>query len=102
MATSISAAVTAVLLWGECDKHLHCGSIIISVRDLLKTSFTAVVAIAVAYVVVQKINFGNFIELIIAALISVIIYCFIGFAIKIELFFVTKGIVKGRFGKKSM
>ncbi|WP_367112711.1 murein biosynthesis integral membrane protein MurJ [uncultured Clostridium sp.] len=100
IATSISAAVTAILLWGECDKHLHCGSIIISIKDLLKTTFSAAVAIVAAYFVIQHLNLANLLELIIAVLISVLVYCVMGFAIRIELFVVAKEILKDRLKKR--
>lgn len=99
VATSVSAIVTALLLWIECDKHLKCGTIIISAKDLLKTTIATIISIGVAYYIFQQMNTAKLLELVIVVLISAIIYCVLGLVLKIELFYTAKGILIDRMKK---
>lgn len=99
-ATSMSAMVTALMLWVECDKYLHCGMIVISIKDLLKTSIASIISISVAYFIVQRFALANIIELLVSVIVAVIIYCILGWLLKIELFTVTKGLVTEKLNRK--
>lgn len=98
VATSISAAVTAVLLWTECDKHLHCGRIAISVKDMIKTTVASIISIGISYCVINVMSFPNLMEFILAVVLSVIVYCLLGFLFHIELFKAVIGLVKTKTG----
>ena len=101
VATSISAAVTALLLWGECDKHLHCGMIAISIKDIVKTIIASFLSIGVAYRIDNIIELPNLLELIVAIVVSVLMYCALGFLLKIELFSSAIAMVKEKSIKQN-
>ena len=99
IATSLSAMVTALMLWAECDIHLKCGMISISLKDLLKTAIAAIVSILFSYFLSQRIAAGNLIKLIIVVCISVLVYCIIGLMLRIELFDAVKKLIQDRVKK---
>lgn len=86
IATSVSAIVTSLLLWFECDKYLKCGTILISGLDLFKTIIATTISIMTSAFLFQCINTFKLLELVIVVFTSAVIYCILGGLLRIELF----------------
>lgn len=86
LATSLSAFITALLLWMECDKYLNCGWVYVDIKDIMKIFTTSIISIAVPAYFLSTIDMSNLSRLLIALFSSLILYFIIGLFLKISLF----------------
>jgi putative peptidoglycan lipid II flippase len=93
LATSLSAMITAFLLFVGCNKYLHCGKIFLDVKDLLKVIFFSILAVAIPYLILVFSGMKSIFLLVPVIIIAVIIYATLGIVFRIKIFGLLK---KGR------
>ncbi|AVO74465.1 integral membrane protein MviN [Megasphaera elsdenii DSM 20460] len=93
LATSLSAWITAILLWWGCDKYLKSGGLSIDIKDLLKVFFASLISIVIPAWFILDIYVSNVIKLLMVIPLSIIIYFVLGIFFRIQLFKIAYGMI---------
>ncbi len=86
MATSISAIVTAILLWTGCKKSLGT-KLKLKYFDLLKVFITSFIMIIGTLLFSRIVSVNKYVDLLMIILIGVLIYFCVGYLLHLELIF---------------
>lgn len=93
LATSLSACITAILLFVSCDRYLKVGSIRLDWLEYIKISISSIIALAIPYIVLMALGKTNLNDIIILCLIAIVsssLYFIIGLILDIKFFRMVK------------
>lgn len=84
LATSLSALITAFLLFIGCDKYLHCGKIPVDLKDLMKVILVSIIAISGSNMILWVVE-NIYLQLLFIVVTFLLIYILLGYIFRIKL-----------------